>query len=287
MCFPLSLIDKFIVWPQGKLKLDAHQVWTISKKNFLLTQLTLSASTRYDGLADAFSQSLHGGNAMITFYGQPKFANIDSATTASGYELLIRQQVDGRWLLPEDFTALPPDQFEFLLRKALLAIPPTITRVSFNLERVHFVNPQFLEMVQRVQADTDVTLTVELTERYDPNIENLTIVHAAKAFFDAGIEVVVDDVGSGNNLPGLVEALTPYVVGYKFGIQNLRPYATDADLRDRLDFWAKQAERKHKRFEIAGVESLDDVENTQAIPACSDIQGYYFGQPVPLSTEDL
>ena len=228
-----------------------------------------------------------GEQAMITFYGQPKFANIDNATTASGYELLIRQQVDGRWLLPEDFTALPSDQFEYLLRKALQAIPSTITRVSFNLERVHFINPAFLDMVQHVQADTDVTLTVELTERYDPNIDNLTIVQAAKAFFDAGIEVVVDDVGSGNNLPGLVEALTPYVVGYKFGIQNLRPYATDADLRDRLGFWAEQAERKAKRFEIAGVESLDDVENTQAIPACSDIQGYYLGQPVPLCTEDL
>ncbi len=224
---------------------------------------------------------------MITFYGQPKFANIDSDDTASGYELLIRQHIDGRWLLPEDFTALPPDQFEYLLRKALIAMPPTITRVSFNLERVHFVNPEFLDMVRRVQNDTDVILTVELTERYDPNIDNLTIVHAAEAFFKAGIEVVIDDVGSGNNLPGLVEALTPYVVGYKFGIQNLRPYATDEDLHDRLNFWAQQAELRHKRFEISGVESLDDVENMQRIPGCSDIQGYYFGQPVPLSTEDL
>lgn len=228
-----------------------------------------------------------GEQSMITFYGQPKFTNIDHAATASGYELLIRRHIDGQWLLPEDFTSLPPDQFEHLLRKALQAMPPTITRVSFNLERVHFVDPEFLEMVQKVQADTDVTLTVELTERYDPNIDNLMIVHAAKAFFDAGIEVVVDDVGSGNNLPGLVEALTPYVVGYKFGIQNLRPYATDADLHDRLSFWAEQAQVKHKRFEISGVESLDDVENMRRIPACSDIQGYYFGQPVPLSTKDL
>lgn len=243
--------------------------------------------SRYDGLADAFSQSFKGVQQMITFYGQPKFANIDNASTASGYELLVRQYIDGRWMLPEDFTALPPNQFEHLLRKALAAMPKTITRVSFNLERVHFVDPEFLEMVQRVQRDTDVILTVELTERYDPNIDNLTIVQAAKAFFDAGIDVVIDDVGSGNNLPGLVEALTPYVVGYKFGIQNLRPYATDADLDDRLNFWAQQAQSKHKRFEVAGVESLDDVEKMQDIPACSDIQGYYFGQPVPLSTDDL
>lgn len=224
---------------------------------------------------------------MITFYGQPKFANFESSTTATGYELLIRHQVDGRWQLPENLAALPPDQFESLLRKALVALPKTITRVSFNLERVHFVDPEFLAMVQDVQKDTPVTLTVELTERYDPNIDNLTIVKAAKAFYDAGIEVVIDDVGSGNNLPGLVEALTPYVVAYKFGIQNLRPYATEADLRDRLTFWADQAKRKDKRFEVAGIESLDDIDHVQALPVSDDIQGYYFGQPVPLSTEDL
>ncbi len=224
---------------------------------------------------------------MITFYGQPRFAASALEADAIGYELLVRQYINGQWLLPEDFTALPPDHFEHLLRQALAALPATITRVTFNLERVHFVDPEFLNMVRAVQADTPVILTVELTERYDASISNPDIVAAAKAFFEAGIEVCIDDVGSGNNLPGLVEALTPYVAAYKFGLQNLRPYNDEEDLIDRLKFWSARAASRNKRFDIAGVESLDDIDQLCTLAHCDLIQGYYFGEPVPLNTETL
>ncbi|WP_390406350.1 EAL domain-containing protein [Lacticaseibacillus jixiensis] len=224
---------------------------------------------------------------MDTFYGQPKFLLSALDANAVGYELLIRRHHNGQWLLPEDFTKLPSEQFEVLLQQALQVMPATITAVSFNLERVHFVDPQYLAMVSHVQASTPIQLTVELTERHDPTIDNTRIIEAAKAFFAAGISVCIDDVGSGNNLPGLVEAMTPYVTSYKFGLQNLRMFNDDADLRDRLAFWAKRAETSHKRFDVAGVESLDDIAYLQDLHACTYVQGYYFGQPVPLQTENL
>ncbi|WP_461215498.1 EAL domain-containing protein [Lacticaseibacillus sp. GG6-2] len=224
---------------------------------------------------------------MITFYGQPKFDAAALGSGATGYELLIRQYRNGQWSLPEDFTTLPPAKFEQLLRQALAALPASITRVSFNLERAHFVDPEFLTMIRAVQAATPVTLTVELTERYDATISNTAIVTAAKAFFDAGIEVCIDDVGSGNNLPGLVEALTPFVAAYKFGLQNLRPYTDDTDLIDRLQFWSERAHSHNKRFDIAGIESLDDIDQFCKLAHCDLIQGYYFGEPVPLNTEAL
>lgn len=224
---------------------------------------------------------------MITFYGQPRFALATLSKQAVGYELLIRQHINVEWRLPEDLTKLPPEQFQELLEKALRALPPTTKHVSFNLERVHFVDPRFLKMVQTVQANTPVQLIVELTERHDARIDNLTLVAAAKRFFDAGIAVCIDDVGSGNNLPGVVEALTPYATAYKFGMQNLRLFTDTADLNDRLAFWAAKAAANHKQFDVSGVESLTDLDQLKTIPNCEIVQGYFFGQPVPLETAQL
>ncbi|MFD1483780.1 EAL domain-containing protein [Lacticaseibacillus baoqingensis] len=221
---------------------------------------------------------------MITFYGQPKFAAETLDKAPVGYELLIRQHVAGQWLLPEDFTKLPPAEFEDHLRDALSAIPDSAVQISFNLERMHFVDPAFFNAIIKVQATTAVTLTVELTERHDPAIDNTAIVTAAKRYYDAGIAVCIDDVGSGNNLPGLVEALTPYVTTYKFGLQNLRTFNSATDLKDRFDFWAERALHNHKYFDIAGIESLTDIEQLVSAHPSHLVQGFYLGEPVPLST---
>jgi EAL domain-containing protein (putative c-di-GMP-specific phosphodiesterase class I) len=148
---------------------------------------------------------------------------------------------------------------------------------------MHFTDANFLAAITKVQAATAVTLTVELTERHDVNIDNTTIVAAAKRFYDANIAVCIDDVGSGNNLPGLVEALTPYVTTYKFGLQNLRAFNSPADLTDRIDFWAQRAQHHGKYFDVSGVESAEDLEQLVATHPCHLVQGFYLGEPVPLS----
>lgn len=221
----------------------------------------------------------------LTFFGQPQYSG-NLTSDVVGYELLIRQRVGNHWRLPTDLTALPPAQFERLLQEAISSLPTMPAHISFNLERRHFIDPRFLQMILHVQADTATKLTVELTERRDPTIKNQQIVAAARQYFEAGIDLCIDDIGLGDNLPGFVEALAPYVSGYKFNLQNLRQMMPDRDIDERFSFWYQRAQVGHKQFHVAGVESLDEVASLRNLNACDVIQGYYFGMPVPLSTLD-
>ncbi|WP_461213591.1 EAL domain-containing protein [Lacticaseibacillus sp. GG6-2] len=221
----------------------------------------------------------------LTFFGQPQYSG-KLASDVVGYELLIRQRVGNHWLLPTDLTALPPAPFERLLREAISSLPTMPAHISLNLERRHFVDPRFLEMILHVQADTTARLTVELTERNDTTVKNQEIIATARRYFEAGIDLCIDDIGLGDNLPGFVEALSPYVSSYKFNLQNLRQLMPDCDIDERFSFWYQHAQARHKQFLVAGIESLDEITKLRKLKACDIVQGYYFGIPVPLSTSE-
>ncbi len=221
----------------------------------------------------------------LNFFGQPQYSG-GLTSDVVGYELLIRQQAGTHWRLPTDLGALPPERFERLLSTAIASLPTTPAHISFNLERAHFVDPHFLAMILRVQAATTARLTVELTERADKTITNQQLIAAAKRYAAAGIDLCIDDIGCGDNLPGFVEALSPYVSTYKFNLQNFRQTLLDHVIDERFDFWCERAQQNHKHFHIAGIESLDELNHLRKLNACTLLQGYYFGMPVPLCTSE-
>lgn len=218
---------------------------------------------------------------MIRLWGQPKYA---AATgKLAGYELFLRekQDADGNWHLPEDFSKFSAKTMAHLIAATLKTLPKDFELVSFNLDQEQFIDPQYTDLLVRVQAQLDYALVIELTERRVHGTKTIALsdlVTAAKHFTEVGLRVCLDDVGTGENQAALVDALDPYVSEYKYALQNVRGKLPLAEIAAEVAVWRKRAASAHKRFALEGFEESDDVKLIQAF-APDLVQGYYFGRP--------
>lgn len=220
---------------------------------------------------------------MLTFFSQPKFSGVTTETEQPiGYELFIREYQDHRWVLPADFDSITAAEIETLLTETLNQLPETIQLISFNLEQSQFIQPEYAEMVARVQATTPIKIYTELTERANPLVTPDQLLAGAQRFVALGLLVGLDDVGTGMNTPNLALKLNDYVSEYKFALQNLRPFNTIAEIADQLDFWSQLAQEQHKIMAIEGVESETELKQVQRDYPCDIIQGYYLGKAIHL-----
>ena len=219
----------------------------------------------------------------LDFYGQPIFKLSSLEESAIGYELKLYPRDKKQWLLEEQPINLPVEQFERLVIKTINAIPNRVSLISFDLTYEQFVNLRFRTMIATLQTELSVRLVPELTEHPRSPIRGSAVVSAIEALFNADVAVCVANVGSGNQIPGLVEALTPYVLGYKFSVQAAAGLGRNLDLMDRFSFWKNKAAANHKRFDVTGVESLDDVIYLKEQQACDLVQGPYFSHALAIT----
>ena len=218
---------------------------------------------------------------MRRFIVQAKFSG-DGRRQHIGYELFAREYEDGRWSLPADFNAISAIDIRRMLSEALLHLDFTTALISFNLEQQQFIDPAYVEAVALVQSRTSITLITELTERADAGVTLDQLQRGAKRFHDAGLQVCIDDVGTGSNDLQLVTALAPYVNEYKFALQNLRPFAQLSEIAPTLNYWYHIAESQHKKMAIEGIETAPGVAKLESDYPCDILQGYYLAKPAPL-----
>ena len=211
----------------------------------------------------------------MEFYGQPIFRLSALADPAVGYGLKLYQQ-------PSRQEMLSVEQLERVLVAAHRQVPDKVSVISFDLAYEQLVDLRCQAMLTKFQRQSSVQLIPELIEGHSSPIRGLAVVKATGALFDAGMVVWIDNVGAGDRLPGLVEALTPYVAGYRFSLQGAAGFGRDDDLMDRFSFWQNKAKAAHKQFDVTDVESLDDVIYLQERQACELIQGPYFSHAVSM-----
>lgn len=213
----------------------------------------------------------------LAFYGQPKFNthNVDPV----GYELFIREQCHGDWVLPASFTAIEAPQIEGLLQNVLTVLPTTVQILSFNLEPSQFIDPTFIAMVARIQNQTSIHLITELTERFDARVSHEQLTHAAHQFHQHQLLVCIDDVGTERNTPQLVADMDAYVDEYKFAFQNLRPFNSIEEVEHFLQFWYAIAKQRHKLFAVEGLETAAELTYITDRYDVNLVQGYYTGRP--------
>lgn len=222
---------------------------------------------------------------MIRFWGQPRYSR--EPLKPIGYELFLRENLNGLWRVPNDFSRFTPCQITDLLKKTAPQLSQGMQRVSINLDIDQFIDSRFYRAFFAVKTQLPyLRISIELTEHSSSQIiSDEQLVLAAKHFADANLHVILDDVGSGDNQINRVELLDPYVTEYKFAVQNFRPYESLNDIMPNLLFWHQLAAKHQKLFTIEGVESKKDL---LILSHCrvDMLQGYDLGKPVYLPTQD-
>lgn len=215
---------------------------------------------------------------MYRYFLQPQ---LDASNNSLiGYELLIRQRVDGKWVLPHDFASIPIDVQADLIRRTAQKLLLKIGSVSFNTNQSQFIDGRIAEAIITAQKQIyPINLVLEVTEeKTDEHITNRQIIDQVHYFDEHGIQLSLDDIGTGINTYGHLKPILPYASEIKFAMQNFRQEGRADQIPENLKFWKDVADQHHLRLILEGVEN--EAEHEMANGLGIDFrQGWYYGKP--------
>lgn len=103
-------------------------------------------------------------------------------------------------------------------------------------------------------------------------------------FWEHGMDISLDDVGTGENSYEHIKDFLPITAELKFALQNFDEHIQDRSLQRRIRRWQKIAHDNRQQFIIEGIEDrTDDQVADQLEIKCR--QGYYYGKPHLLKIE--
>lgn len=215
---------------------------------------------------------------MYRYFLQPQ---LDASNNSLiGYELLIRQQVAGKWVLPHDFASIPIDVQADLIRRTAQKIILKVGSVSFNTNQSQFIDPTIAQAILSAQKQIyPMNLVLEVTEEVtDQHVTNQQIIKQVHYFDEHGIQLSLDDIGTGINTYDHIKPILPYASEIKFAMQNFRQEGRAAEIPDALAFWKQVADQHRLRLILEGVEN--QTEHDMANDLGIDYrQGWFYGKP--------
>lgn len=215
---------------------------------------------------------------MYRYFLQPQLDVTNNSLI--GYEMLIRQQVDGKWVLPQDFESIPIDTQADLIKRTAQKLRLKIGSVSYNVNQRQFVDCTIAQAIVKAQLQiAPVKLILEVTEEEtDTAVSNQQIIDQVHFFDDHAIQLSLDDIGTGINTFDHIKPILPYASEIKFAMQNFRAEGRAAEIPDNLVFWKKVAQDYKLRLILEGVEN--EAEDKMANDLEIDLrQGWYYGKP--------
>lgn len=215
---------------------------------------------------------------MYRFFVQPQVNRFKQSIV--GYETLIRESRNGRWMLPKDFSAISLACQLKLLCRCVDALHLKSHYLGFNLNRLQLQDPDVVQQLIEFQAKIHpVRLVVELTEEVceDAN-DPACVLKQIKTLHDGGVQVSLDDVGTGENQLDQIECLLPYVSELKVALQNFRHDGNEIMIPEELHEWRRVSNAYHLRFLVEGVETPGDQSALDDLDIALR-QGYYYGKP--------
>lgn len=215
---------------------------------------------------------------MYRYFLQPQ---LDASNNSLiGYELLIRQQVAGKWVLPHDFASIPIDVQADLIRRTAQKIILKVGSVSFNTNQSQFIDPTIAQAILSAQKQIyPMNLVLEVTEEVtDQHVTNQQIIDQVHYFDEHGIQLSLDDIGTGINTYDHIKPILPYASEIKFAMQNFCQEGRAAEIPDALAFWKRIADQHRLRLILEGVEN--QAEHDMANDLGIDYrQGWFYGKP--------
>ncbi|CAJ1227382.1 EAL domain-containing protein [Lactiplantibacillus xiangfangensis] len=212
---------------------------------------------------------------MYRFFVQPQVDQ--QQKQVFGYELLLRKESQGRWIVPEKFTELPLDKQGQLLETLAhqLSTKATNQVLALNLNREQAEDRLMLGTIIYLKKRLNpAALTIELTE--NPTLDE--IQKYSLFFHQYGIKLSIDDVGTGSNTFDNIHHLLPFVDQIKFAMQNLRMHGQAGLIPQAVSFWHKIADRYQLEFILEGIEDGNDLLMAKK-SGINLHQGYYYGKP--------
>ncbi len=215
---------------------------------------------------------------LYRYFIQPQLNKFTNSLV--GYEMLIRKYDDEHWRLPQNFAAIPVDEQIGLLKKTAHRIGLKVGSISFNLNRRQFIDPHMEEALIDVQREIfPVKLIIEVTEEEsDQLVPEDKLIVSAKRYTASGVQLSLDDVGSGCNTYEHIKLLLPYANEIKFAMQNFRNANLEFKIVEQLRFWKKIANQVPYWLVVEGTETAkeDQLLDDLNLPYR---QGYFYGKP--------
>lgn len=215
---------------------------------------------------------------MYRYFLQPQLDV--SNNSLIGYELLIRQKVADKWVLPHNFASIPIDVQAELIQRTAQKLMLKIGSVSFNTNRKQFIDNTIARAILSAQQQIyPLNLILEVTEEAtDEAITNQQVIDQVHFFDQHGIQLSLDDVGTGINTYDHLKPVLPYASEIKFAMQNFRQEKLEAEIPANLKFWKQVADQHHLRLILEGVEN--QAEHDMANDLQIDLrQGWFYGKP--------
>ena len=215
---------------------------------------------------------------MYRYFLQPQLNVLNNSLI--GYEMLIRQRVADHWVLPREFESIPIDVQADLIRQTAQKLRLKVASVSYNVNQTQFVNPTIAKTIVAAQrAIYPITLVLEVTEELtDATITDEQVIDQVHYFDEQGIQLSLDDIGTGINTYEHIEPILSYASEIKFAMQNFREAGREDEIPEALKFWKKISQQYRLRLILEGVENAeeDELANQLEIPLR---QGWYYGKP--------
>ncbi|MFD0898071.1 EAL domain-containing protein [Loigolactobacillus binensis] len=215
---------------------------------------------------------------MYRYFIQPQLNKINK--TLIGYELLMKKRTTAGWRPPKHFSDIPAKIIADTLIATTEQLALKIGSVSVNLNRTQLMDPQITQAIIRSQALLrPVKLIVELTEEPgDEHWPTTQLLAQIEKFTLRGMEISLDDVGTGENNLTQIKALLPYTTEIKFALQDFSESFQDEAFQQNVIFWRDLAAKHNLRFILEGIENAADDAIADRL-AIDIRQGYYYGKP--------
>jgi len=215
---------------------------------------------------------------VYRYFVQPQ---IDTDTkTIFGYELLMKQMTPEGWRLPESFSAIDPQITADLLIATTKVLSLKVRYLSVNVNREQLMTTTIAKAIIKSQEQLYPTkLVVELTEDDGPQRYTIAdLLPQLRSFINMGMQISLDDVGTGDNYFKDIQELLPLVSEVKFALQNFNREFKDPHIQQKIRFWRAISAEYGLRMVLEGIEDHADNRLSKQL-GIKLKQGYYFSRP--------
>lgn len=200
--------------------------------------------------------------------------------TIYGYELLIKELTQQGWRVPSDFAKIDPKIVADLLVATTKILGLKVQYCAVNVSREQSLDTKIAKAIILSQRQLyPAKLVVELTEEAGPGCYyNTAIIPHLRHFIEQGMQVSLDDVGTGINDFKNIQELLPLTSELKFALQNFCTGIDDPKIQQQLHFWHAISQEYGLRLVLEGIETAADDQLSNRFEI-DFRQGYFYGKP--------